>query len=107
MAATVYIESSVISYLVARPSRDIVIAARQAITVEWWQSRRRGYDIYISALVEEEISSGDPEAARLRLDAVADVPSLATTHEAQLLATRLVADGAIPPRNRALKMRCT
>ena len=96
MAATVYIESSVISYLVARPSRDIVIAARQAITVEWWQSRRRGYDIYISALVEEEISSGDPEAARLRLDAVADVPSLATTHEAQLLATQLVADGAIP-----------
>ncbi|MFN0304749.1 MAG: type II toxin-antitoxin system VapC family toxin [Burkholderiales bacterium] len=85
-----------ISYLVARPSRDIVIAARQAITVEWWQGRRRGYDIYISALVEEEISSGDPEAARLRLDAVADVPSLAATHEAQLLATRLVADGAIP-----------
>jgi hypothetical protein len=40
MVATVYIESSVISYLVARPSRDVVIAARQAITVEWWQSRR-------------------------------------------------------------------
>ena len=96
MVATVYIESSVISYLVARPSRDVVIAARQAITVEWWQSRRDRFDTYISALVEEEISDGDLDAVRLRLDAVADVPSLATTREAQLLATRLVADGAIP-----------
>ena len=53
MPASVYIESSVISYLTARPSRDIVTAARQVITLDWWQNQRQKYEIYISALVEE------------------------------------------------------
>lgn len=70
MAASVYIESSVISYLVARPSRDVVIAARQTITIEWWQGRRPKFDVYIS--------------------------SLALTSDAQMLAGRLLAHGAIP-----------
>ena len=67
MPESVYIESSVISYLTARPSRDIVTAARQAITLDWWHNQRHKYDVYISALVEKEISAGDPIAAEQRM----------------------------------------
>jgi hypothetical protein len=63
MTATVYIESSVISYLASRPSRDLIIAARQVITAGWWDARRHQYDVFISTLVEDEISKGDPNAA--------------------------------------------
>ena len=62
MTATVYIESSVISYFASRPSRDLVVAARQAITAEWWDVRRRQYDVFISTLVEDEIPKGDRES---------------------------------------------
>lgn len=96
MAESVYIESSVISYLVARPSRDVIIAARQAITEIWWQNRRAEFELYISALVEQEIAQGDPDAAERRLRAVEKIPLLATSPEAQSLAEDLLARGAIP-----------
>ena len=59
MNKSVYIESSVISYLTARPSRDLVIAGHQPVTAEWWDDRRLRYDVYVSPLVVEEISAGD------------------------------------------------
>lgn len=64
MAFSVYVETSVISYYAARPSRDIVTAARQAITLEWWNEARGRYDIYISVLVTEEANAGDTVAAK-------------------------------------------
>lgn len=96
MVESVYIETSVISYLVARPSRDVVIAARQAITETWWRDRRTDFDLYISALVLNEIGRGDTEAAESRLKSVEGIPLLATSDEAQKLAEDLVAQGAIP-----------
>lgn len=96
MAATVYIESSVISYLASRPSRDLVIAARQAITIEWWEVRRRQYDVFISTLVEDEISKGDPIAAQTRLALIDGIPALDITDEANTLAKDLIAFGAVP-----------
>lgn len=98
MKAVVYIESSVISYLTARPSRDVVTAARQAITSEWWDNHRQRYDLYISALVEEEIASGDATAAQRRIEAVIDIPSLGITPEAQELA-KILLDGKGVPAN--------
>jgi hypothetical protein len=56
MAQSVYIESSVISYLVARPSRDVVVATRQAITEVWWQNQRVEFELFVSSLVIQEIS---------------------------------------------------
>ena len=97
MPASVYIESSVISYLTARPSRDIVTAARQAITLDWWQNQRQKYEIYISALVEEEISAGDPVAAAQRTQSVSSIPSVAVSPEAQVIAANLIASKAVPP----------
>ena len=96
MAESVYIESSVISYLVARPSRDVVITARQAITETWWRERRAEFELYISTLVLQEIGRGDTEAAEMRLNAVEDIPLLAITPEAQSLAEDLIVKGAIP-----------
>ncbi len=97
MLASVYIESSVISYLTARPSRDVVAAARQAITLDWWNNQRYKYEVYISALVEEEISSGDPVAAEQRIQAVLSIPSVAISPEAQVIAASLIASKAVPP----------
>ena len=96
MAQSVYIESSIISYLVARPSRDVVVAARQAITETWWQSQRAEFDIFVSSLVVQEISRGDAAASEKRLQAVENIPLLATSPEAQRLAEDLLAKGAVP-----------
>jgi len=97
MPESVYIESSVISYLTARPSRDIVTAARQAITLDWWHNQRYKYDVYISALVEKEISAGDPIAAKQRMQEILSIPSVAISSEAQAIAASLIASKAIPP----------
>jgi len=96
MSTSVYIESSIISYLTARPSRDIVIAARQAITLDWWQNQRLKYEVYISTLVEEEIAAGDPDAAALRMQAVASISSVAISYEARALTEKLIMAKAIP-----------
>ena len=96
MPATVYIESSIISYLTARASRDVVTASRQAITSEWWLGSKSQYEVFISALVEEEISGGDAMAAAQRLQSVADIPSVAITEEAQALADILLTSKAVP-----------
>ena len=62
----VYIESSTISYLTARPTRNIIVDAKQELTRDWWDRRDR-YELFISETVVEEIADGDPDAARLRL----------------------------------------
>ncbi|MGZ8216968.1 hypothetical protein [Methylomagnum sp.] len=98
MTASVYVESSIISYLTSRPSRDVVKAARQAITSDWWLKSKNQYEVYISALVEDEISGGDPIAAAKRLDAVTNIPSILITPEAQSLAEALVKSKAVRPR---------
>ena len=96
MSVTVYVESSVISYLASRPSRDLVTAARQTITLEWWEERRRQYEVYISTLVEEEISRGDSSAAKRRLAYVAEIPALEVTDQANVLAKDLLKQRAVP-----------
>jgi predicted nucleic acid-binding protein len=74
----------------------VVKAGRQAITSEWWLKLKGNYEVYISALVEEEISGGDPIAAAKRLEAVAYIPSILITAEEQLFADSLVASRAVP-----------
>jgi len=55
------------SYLASRPSRDLVIAAHQQITADWWHGRRQQFDLFISQVVLNEARAGDPEAATRRL----------------------------------------
>lgn len=93
---TVYVESSVISYLTGRPGSDIVITARQSMTVHWWHNKKRKFKLFISAMVIQEISKGDASAAQQRLDAIESLPLLETSEEALSLAEDLIAKGAIP-----------
>lgn len=60
---SIYVESSIVSYLASRPSRDVIVAARQAISHDWWSHRRHRFDLRISGLVEGAISSGSEEDA--------------------------------------------
>ncbi len=96
MKPLVYVETSVISYLAARPSKELISAARQSITHDWWDSNRFSYDICISALVEEEISEGNSEAVERRLSLVVTLPSAAISDIAISLAEKLIAGAAIP-----------
>ena len=93
---SVYLETSVISYAVARRSRDLVVAAHQEITREWFAQRAAGFDLFVSQLVIAEVSAGDEGAARERLDFAAPIPLLDVTDAAGDLASRLVARGAVP-----------
>lgn len=98
MAQRVYLETSVVSYLTARPSRDIVVAGHQQITHEWWETQRENFHLCISQLVFKEASSGDPQAASRRFDILKTMTLLETTGEALELARELVSEGALPPK---------
>ncbi len=93
---TVYIETSVPSYLTARPSRDLRVAAWQQATADWWEAARRQYDLFTSELVLAEASDGDPAAAQRRSAALADLPLLSLTAEVRDLADLLVEGGGVP-----------
>ena len=96
MKPRVYIESTVISYLAARPSRDLLVRAHQQVTRQWWEKRRADFDLHISQVVSQEISAGDPEAARERLEVVQGLPVLDVTDEAKRLAKLLLTEGPLP-----------
>lgn len=98
MPGRVYIETTVVSYLTARPSRDIVRQAHQQITREWWDNQRRDFELYASQAVIVEARAGDPNAAAARLDALRDVQLLEATEEAALLAQRLMDEVPLPER---------
>jgi predicted nucleic acid-binding protein len=92
----VYLETSVISYLVSRPSRDLVVAAHQQITRQWWEECRESFQLYVSQMVIQEAGSGDPAAAQRRLGELVAIPLLGLTNEAQALARELIENGALP-----------
>jgi hypothetical protein len=97
---SVYIETSVVSYLTARPIRDIVIAAHQQVTVEWWEKSLPRLDPHVSPIVIEEASRGDKNAARLRLDRIASFPVLEITTEVRDLAELYFKKTPVPDKAR-------
>jgi hypothetical protein len=94
----VYIETTIVSYLTAKPSPILVIAAHQQVTREWWADRRREYACYVSEFVVREAGKGDPEAAKDRLAALASLPMLRVEQDAVVLAEELVAEGLLPEK---------
>jgi len=92
----VYIETTVVSYLTSRPSRDLVVAAHQQITRDWWDRRRKAYEPFVSEFVVKEASAGDPEAAAGRLEAIRGVAVLQLSPAVDAVARDLVAKGVIP-----------
>ncbi len=94
----VYLETSVISYLAARPSPVLVVAAHQQITRDWWETRRQYFETYISSLVIDEASKGDESAINARLEKIANIPALEFTEAARDLIDKLIAEKAVPAK---------
>lgn len=95
---TVYLETSVISYLTARPSRDLLVAAHQQVTHRWWDERRDDFQLYISQVVDNEIRKGDPNEIEKRLALVSGIDSIEITIEAADLAKILLDQRAMPAK---------
>ena len=97
MKPRLYLETTIISYLTARPSRDMVTSAHQQITREWWAQRRRYFDLVTSELVIQEAAAGDPDAAQTRLELLRDIPIVQTeTQAVSRLASHLLKRCALP-----------
>jgi predicted nucleic acid-binding protein len=96
MKKRVYIETTVVSYLTAKPSRDIMVVGHQEATRELWPELSTKYETYVSALVYEEARRGDPDQARVRLAAIKPFPMLDIDKEARTLAEKIIAKRGIP-----------
>lgn len=101
MKPTVYIETSVISYLTAKPSRDLIIAAHQQITIDWWETALTKFDAFVSPVILEEVSRGDSEASRLRLETISSFPVLEINPDVFNLAELYFSRLDIPDKARA------
>lgn len=95
---SVYVETTVISYLASRPSRDLIIAAHQQISEEWWSDRLHKFECYLSQTVLDEISAGDADASKKRLSFAQSLKILEIPDEADLLAETILSSGVLPPK---------
>lgn len=94
----VYLETSFVSYLVARRSRDLIMAARQQVTLDWWEQERQKYELFVSEIVLQEARAGDLTEVTKRLNALAGLPILDVPTEASRLAGLLLSRGILPPK---------
>jgi len=99
MKKRVYIETTVVSYFTARPSRDLLVAGHQQATREIWPDLAAEYETYVSALVYEEAGRGDPEQARMRIAAMKPFRMLDIDDEARSLAEKITAGRGVPEEN--------
>jgi hypothetical protein len=98
MTPRVYLETTIPSYLTAWLSRDLVMAARQQITREWWETRRQDFALFISQFVLDEAGLGDSDAAKRRLEMLTGVPLLDPSADVYTLADELMKRVPLPPK---------
>lgn len=96
MSETVYIETSILGYLTARSTKDLILAANIEITRDWWESRRNAFTLYTSEVVLDEAAKGDAEIAAQSLEILRDFPLLALNQSVQELAAQLLARSSLP-----------
>lgn len=101
MKPTVYVETSVLSYLTARPSNDLRAMANRSATAEWWETRSSHYKVVVSDLVVSEAGRGHPDAAERRLAALAGLPLLEISDRVRVLAMALIDSHALPQKAEA------
>ncbi len=99
MKSKVYLETTIVSYLVAAPTLDIVQSAHQQVTREWW-ARRERFDLFVSRPVLAEAGRGDTTAAARRLDTLTGIPVLSLTRRVATLANSLLRTGTLPSKAR-------
>lgn len=97
--SSIYLETSFISYLTNRMSRDLIVAAHQQVTKTWWEKRRNDFDLYISEVVINEISAGNKEESQKRVELVrTSTKLLSIDQEAEKLAQVFLTEGALPKK---------
>jgi hypothetical protein len=94
----IYIETTIVSYLTARPSGDVVVAGHQQSTHDWWDTRRSEYELCVSQIVLDEAAAGDSQAARDRMLVLRPMSVLETTSASLDLAKELLSAGALPAK---------
>lgn len=94
---SVYLETSFIGYLVARPSRDVIVAGHQQTTQEWWDNRRNEFECLVSQVVIDEASVGDATEIQKRLAIISGLPVVDVTEDAETLTQAIMAAGILPP----------
>lgn len=95
MKPKLYLETSIVSYLTARPSHDLIRAAHQQVTRDWWETRS-SFELYISQFVLDEAKAGDTEAAGRRLSALREAKLLELTPDTGRLAREILRQGGMP-----------
>lgn len=98
MKPKVYLETTIPSLLTAWPSRDLIIAADQQVTQEWWRTRRRDFELFVSQVVLDEVAEGDKTAAAARLAEIRGLPILEVNGEVEKVARAVLNSGMIPPK---------
>lgn len=97
---TVYIETSIISYLRQRPSSQVVMAARQLLTHQWWNEERLNYELVVSQYVWDEASAGDPSLAAERLESLEGIPLLPLDPAIAQIADEMMDRAILPEKAR-------
>ena len=100
MKPSVYIETTIPSYLTAWRSSELLMASNQQLTRKWWDESRFRFELFISEFVVQEASAGDPTAAKRRLEVISDLPKLEITTQAETLAIYLLKQAALPTKAR-------
>src|ERR1700704_4145026 len=95
---SVYLETTFISYLVARPSRDVIVAGHQQTTQDWWANRWIEFECSVSQVVIDEASVGEPTEVQKRLAIIGGLPTLAITDDANALTQAIMAARILPPQ---------
>ena len=98
--AKIYLETTIPSYLAARPSRDIIVAAQQQITMDWWETYRFHHELFISEAVLEECKAGDKGASKRRIDILDLYPLLKISNGVIALAEKYAVLLEIPEKAR-------
>lgn len=98
MSETVYIETSILGYLTARSTKNLIIAANMEITKDWWELRRKTFTLYTSEAVLDEVAQGDPAIAAQRLEILHDFPLLDLDRAVQALAAEFLVRSNLPPK---------
>lgn len=98
MSESAYIDTSILGYLTARATKNLIIAANIEITRDWWESRRNDFALYISQVVLDEVAKGDAQIAIKRLELIQNLPLLELNQDVKNLAAQFLLKSNLPPK---------
>lgn len=98
MKPKLYLESTIPSYLVARPNRDTILIGQQKCTRDWWSKRAAQFEIFVSDTVTVEIAMGETAMALKRMELIKPFARLPANDQVIALAEAMVHGGPLPEK---------